>query len=242
MTENDLKLDKWLEEVADKCHEFASNKNFDLDFYVFQSAIHFNPKLMFIGANPGGGKSYSEKNNEEKRNRRTKDDLGQDANTFVKYYNDPKWGRLKPLYDIFKGNSLMEQYFIDSVITNLSYFNSGTYSNLIQKMRFIGKEPLSFCIQKNLELINEIIKPQNIILMGAPARNNFFKYFDNKRIEIILETNSYNNKKGVALIGKSFMFGKPVYIIAHPTAWNGQNNEHNIILKRNKFNEIFSKD
>jgi len=238
MTEFEIKVDNWLSEVADKCHEIASQKDFDLDFYVFQSEVHFNPKFMFIGANPGSGGLYS------KRQRRTKNDLGENTNTFVKYYNTSGWEKLNPLYDMFKGNEQIEQYFKEAVITNISYFNSGTFNVLKDKMKIVGREPLNFCIQKNLELIKTIIKPQNIILMGAPARDNFLKYLD-KPLEIIRETPNDGGKKSVPLIKKSSFTDEskdikiPVYIIEHPSAWNGLNNKENVELKRIEFEKIF---
>jgi hypothetical protein len=240
MKQNELDLDNWLEEVADKCHEIASQKDFDLDFYVFQSEVHYNPKLMFIGANPGGVGLYSQ------RQRRTKSELGENINTFVKYYNSPGWEKLNPLYDMFKGNDQIELYFKEAVITNISYFNSGTFNGLKNKMKIVGKEPLNFCMQKNLELIKTLIYPQNIILMGAPARDNFLKYLC-KPLEIILETKSIGEKNGVPLIKKSFFptdtkdFQIPVYIIEHPSAWNGLNNKENVERKRKKFEEIFAR-
>jgi hypothetical protein len=239
-----LKLDTWLGEVAHKCDEFASNKDFDLDFYVFQSAVNFNPKLMIIGANPGRNISYFMKN---KGKGRTKYQLGENENTFIKYYNEPDWVRLKPLYDMFKGNSQLEEYFKNAVITNLSYFNSGTFKVLKDKMKVVGREPLNFCIQKNIELIKNIVKPQNIILMGAPARDNFSKFLDGNPFETIIETKSSRYNKSVPLIKKSSIaytdnsttIKIPVYIIEHPSAWNGLNSKDNVELKRDMFVKIF---
>ncbi|MGE5458254.1 MAG: hypothetical protein ACM3RX_07855 [Methanococcaceae archaeon] len=233
MNDFENKLDRWLDEVAIKCDKLASNKEFDLDFYVFQSTVTYNPKLMFIGANPGGAMSYSKKNGDKKR---TKSDLGEGENTFIKYYNERGWERLKPLYDMFKDNGQLEEYFRNAVITNLSYFNSGTFSNLKSKMKVVGDEPLTFCLNKNIELIEKIVRPQNIILLGATARNNFAKYMDKGQYETILET----KEKRVALIRKASMtyfddkkndVKIPVYIIEHPSAWNGLNSKENITLK-----------
>jgi hypothetical protein len=232
------KLDKWLDEVATKCNELASNKDFNLDFYVFQSAIkEHNPKLMFIGANPGGNKEFSRK--------RQKNELGEGVNTFIKYYDDPDWSKLRPLYDMFKDNGELETYFKDAVITNLSYFNSGTFGVLKSKMKVVGREPLDFCIQKNLELITKILLPQNIILLGATARDEFSKYLDIKPFIVVEET-----KLGVPLIKQSsFTFIDehkktikiPVFIIEHPSAWNGLNNSENVEIKRNAFIRLFCK-
>ena len=52
------KLNRWLREVADGCHEIVTNPtyNMDMDFYAFQSNVSFQPELMIIGSNPGGNK------------------------------------------------------------------------------------------------------------------------------------------------------------------------------------------
>ncbi len=41
MNDFEIKKEKWLKEVSDTCHEFAIK--IDLDFYVFQTAVHYNP-------------------------------------------------------------------------------------------------------------------------------------------------------------------------------------------------------
>lgn len=239
MNDFDAKMDKWLNEVANRCNELASNKDLNYDFYVFQSSVSFRPKLMIIGANPGGETEYSAK--------RSKNDLGENENTFIKYYNDSGWRRLQPLYDMFRDNGTLEEHFRNAVITNLSYFNSGTFNALKNKMRIVGSEPLTFCLNKNIELITKIIMPQNLILMGAPARNNFMKFLDNKSLETILPN---ENEPGVPLIKKSSItyndengmeIKTPVYFIEHPSAWNGLNNKENIKLKKDKFKEILCK-
>ena len=79
--------------------------------------------------------------------------------------------------------------------------------------------------------------------MGAHARDNFLKYLD-KPLETILTTEE--NK--VPLIKKSFFsytdntnaIHIPVYIIEHPSAWNGLNNEQNVSRKRDAFKKILT--
>lgn len=244
MNEFKQKLEKWLIDVADRCHELASNPDFDfdLDFYVFQSKVSYNPKLMFIGANPGGKESYFQQNKKNNRVRRTEkdlvvniDNLEEGENTFIKYYNDPKWRKLKPLYDTFK-DIRIEQYFKDAVITNLTYFNSSTFSELKKRMKITGNiDFLKICIEKKIELI-DIINPQNIILVGAHARDNFGKYIENPMI--LLKTEC---EKKLELIKKSELKKSkiPVFIIEHPSAPNIVNNKINVELKRAKFAEIF---
>ncbi|MEQ2978821.1 hypothetical protein AAAX96_19560, partial [Butyricimonas faecihominis] len=62
-------LNQWLQEVANGCHEITTNPayNMDIDFYVFQSNVTFQPKLMIIGSNPRGNKEYSTMNHEQGR-------------------------------------------------------------------------------------------------------------------------------------------------------------------------------
>ena len=70
-------LNNWLQEVASGCHQIATNStyNMDLDFYVFQSSVSFQPKLMIIGSNPRGNKEYSTMNHEQGPVGRTANDL-----------------------------------------------------------------------------------------------------------------------------------------------------------------------
>ena len=84
---------EWLESVSNDCHQFALKTN--LDFYVFQTPIFYNPKLLIIGINPGGGKTYSEVLSEKNIDRRTSETLFYGENTL---FEKPKWeieGKLK---------------------------------------------------------------------------------------------------------------------------------------------------
>ncbi|HUH18042.1 hypothetical protein [Albibacterium sp.] len=83
-------IEKWKNDVADTCDNLAKNSSYDLDldFYVFQSSVRFNPPLLIIGANPGGSTSYSLANKTNNRSRRTGLDLGYEENQFL---NNPAW-------------------------------------------------------------------------------------------------------------------------------------------------------
>jgi hypothetical protein len=89
-----IQMQEWLEKVANGCHDITTDKDFDmnLDFYVFQSQLTYNPKLLIIGANPGGGKKYDEMNNSKNRLIRGANDLASNSNQFIEHYDDSSGG------------------------------------------------------------------------------------------------------------------------------------------------------
>lgn len=213
--ENQIEIQKWLDKVALGCHEITTDADFnmDLDFYVFQSQISFAPKLLIIGANPGGGNKYKEKNELEKRTHRGSNDLASCSNQFIEHYNDKGWRNLKPLSDLFTGDVLLP-IFKNAVITNLIYFNSGTF-NAFKKQKGY-KKGLEFCLKMNIQLI-EILKPKTILLMGKPTSEIFSKYLDQP-----LETKLMAGNGKSSLIRGSTYKNIPVYWVQHPSAFGGE--------------------
>ena len=126
-------LNNWLQEVANGCYQIAVNSayNMDMDFYVFQSNVSFQPELMIIGSNPGGNKEYSTMNREQGRERRTANNLGiSDHNQFL--VNDG-WGSMRSLCELFSG-PILRPVFEKAVITNIVYFNTGNFQELRKRM------------------------------------------------------------------------------------------------------------
>ena len=225
-------LNQWLQKVADGCHEIATNPtyNMDMDFYVFQSNVSFQPDLMIIGSNPGGRKSYTSMNQERKRERRTANDLGiSDHNQFL--VNDG-WGSMRSLCELFSG-PILRPVFEKAVITNIVYFNTGSFQELRKRINQGGREALQFCVKKNLELIR-ILCPQHIVLMGNPACDNLMKYFD-KPLKSLQMTPS----GGLNLIRETTLNGIPTYCIHHPSLNYKFNTGENQRLKRATFETIF---
>lgn len=226
-------LNQWLQEVANGCHEITTNPayNMDIDFYVFQSNVTFQPKLMIIGSNPRGNKEYSTMNHEQGRVRRTANDLGiSNCNQFL--VNDG-WESMRSLCELFSG-PILRPVFEKAVITNIVYFNTGSFQGLRKRMNQGGREALQFCVRKNLELIR-ILCPQHIVLMGNPACDNLMKYFD-KPLQSLLTTPS----GGLNLIQETTLNGIPTYCIHHPSLNYKFNTGENQRLKRATFETIFS--
>ena len=228
-----LNLNNWLQEVANGCHQIATNStyNMDMDFYVFQSSVSFQPELMIIGSNPGGEVSYRVMNQKWGRERRTANDLGiSECNQFI--VNDG-WGSMRSLCELFSG-PILRPVFEKAVITNIVYFNTGSCQGLRKRMNQGGREALQFCVRKNLELIR-ILCPQHIVLMGNPVRDNLMKYFD-KPLQSLLTTPS----GGLNLIQETTLNGIPTYCIHHPSLNYKFNTGENQRLKRATFETIFS--
>lgn len=213
--EFETKVENWLSNVADGCHAITTNPVFDmdLDFYPLQSDIYQQPKLLIIGINPGGGMSYSKKNLDEKRERRDASNLKYTTNQFVEHFNEIGWGNLKPLCNLFEGE-ILRPIFEKAVITNLIYFNSGTFAAFKKQKGY--KTGLDFCLKMNSELIS-LIEPETILLMGKPVKDIFSRYLD-MALEPTLKT---PNDKTV-LISRSKYKTIPVFWIQHPSTFGGE--------------------
>lgn len=227
-------LNRWLREVADGCHKIAVNPAYDMDvdFYAFQSKVSYQPELMIIGSNPGGNEKYSEMNRKRGRERRGADDLGVcDCNQFLA--NDG-WGSMRSLCDLFSGG-VLRPVFEEAVVTNVVYFNTGTFRELQQRMNRGGREALRFCVGKTMELIRDIVRPRHVLLMGNPARDHLTTYFD-KPLQPLLVT----PVEGWNLIRETTIDGIPTYCIHHPALNRKFNTGENQELKRKMFETIFS--
>ncbi|MDY3521948.1 hypothetical protein JSO62_10465 [Riemerella anatipestifer] len=189
----------WLEEVCKDCHEFALKSN--LDFYVFQTPIIYNPKLLIIGINPGGGKTYSEILKEKNINKRTPETLYYGENTLT---NKPIWeieanlkgsdvlrDRIKRIFNDENNLNILE----NSMMMNMFYFNTKKGKDI----EGINLEIKQYCIEKTKEFI-EIINPKNILFLTSS--NNNLKECSVKEIKIIgdnVKTGKLGNREVVAI-------------------------------------------
>jgi hypothetical protein len=155
------KKEKWLNEVSDECHEFASR--IDLDFYVFQTPCdRYNPKLLLIGINPGGNKSYKKTLEEKGYSKKPASDLAYKENILVEKTewktgmgSDVMRDRLKR---VFNGDNNLD-ILKDTVMMNMFYFNTSRTKDI-----GIKTEIRKYCIDKTLEFI-DILNPQNILFI-----------------------------------------------------------------------------
>jgi hypothetical protein len=165
------KIDKWLNEVRDKCHEFAMKIN--LDFYVFQTSCYeYNPKLLLIGANPGGDNQYRDVLENNRWDKRPVKSIYYWENTIAE---KPQWeieGKLdgsnvmrSKLDKVFSEDNNLN-ILKDTMMMNIFYFNLKN-SDDIKK---IDVKIRQYCIDKTLEFI-EIINPQNILFFTTAWRN-----------------------------------------------------------------------
>lgn len=201
MNEFELKRDKWLQEVAEQCHEFALKT--DLDFYVFQTPIFNNPDLLIIGINPGGTGKYSDYLMSNKVEKRKPESLYYSDNTLY----------VKPDWEVDKGNDTMRSVFKrvfnkenkldileNTMMLNMFYFNTQKEID-IDKIN-IKAEIKKYCIEKTKEFIN-ISNPKNILFLTSS--NDNLKDCSVTKIEVA----GSNIKKG--LLGERTIYAIPHY-------------------------------
>jgi len=163
-----LKRNQWLEDVSNQCHEYALKC--DLDFYVFQTPVDlYNPDLLIIGINPGGGKPYSELLIQKGYSKRSATDLAYDVNTLT---TKPQWeieGKLKgndvmrsSFSRVFTKENSLEKVLQNTVMMNMFYFNTPKEKDLSA----IPQEMQDYCLRKTIEFI-EILNPKNILFLTS---------------------------------------------------------------------------
>lgn len=208
------KREKWLKEVAEQCHLFATDKKYgiDKDFYVFQNSSDiYNPEILLIGINPGGNCSYKEilekKSNENgiRIERRTWEMLDSDP---VNLYQKPTWEKdkgadyMRSRLSMIFYNEELKKKLKKTVMINMLFMNTSdsgaayTIQNEIQK----------YCRRKVFEFI-EISNPKIIL----------FFTLDKKKL-------SSHGIKGIVQIEKdrnvfeANLNHKKVYLIPHYNA------------------------
>jgi len=162
----DENLNQLLSEVSDTCHEFALEIN--RDFYVFQTPIIYNPDLLIIGINPGGGKSYKEILSEKRYEKRPANDLGYNDNTLT---TKPAWeieaklrgsdilrDRLSRVFNPENNLNILEQ----SVMMNMIYFNSQKAHEIFS----LPSEIIGYCLNTTQKFV-EVINPKNILFLTS---------------------------------------------------------------------------
>lgn len=216
------KRDKWLEEVSNQCHEFALICN--LDFYVFQTPCNiYNPVLLIIGINPGGGKTYTDMLKCKGYDKRSSTDLGSDVNTLT----------TKPLWEKEKGNDKMRSNFSkvftaenklnttleNAVMMNMLYFNTPHDMDI----KGIDSKIIDYCLSKTLEFI-EILNPQDILFLTS--KNSNLKRCGVKDI-VVIENN----------VKKGQLNNRIVYSIPH-YGYYGAYSDKKSILMGNTLSEL----
>lgn len=231
MNDFELKREKWLKEVAEGCHELATEFPDGPDFYVFQSRSDlYSPELLIIGANSGGAGKYRDSEPFKNKGCRDLNDLGYNSNQYIDEEFNKNWHINKPVLKMFPEGRL-RNVLSESVIMNAIYFNTGDVKAL--KSLENGKEMFKFCIDKTREFIYEILKPKNVLLLGMDAPK-WMKINFNKEEDTILET-----PDNLFLIQSKYINEINHFLVHHPSMNQKFNSGLNLDLKMNYFKEYF---
>lgn len=225
--EFEIKKEKWLQEVADGCHEIAiKNENYP-DFYVFQSQIFENPDLLIIGANPAGNETYKDMLQRKQIERRTKDDLINSSDgKNNEYISNPDWAISKPILEMFSGKRTRE-VLENAVIMNTVYFNTNQIAGLVKK------EMVDFCSKMTKEFIYEICKPKRILFIGKDAPKWLKIEFDTIALSPI-------ENKDWFLIKEKKINDIPHFQIHHTSMYRSKFNKgENLQRKKEFFEKVF---
>lgn len=223
------KKEKWLEEVADGCHNMAMKDDNYPDFYVFQSLIFEKPDLLILGANPAGDKTYRQalcdKSNENGVNlsRRTKDDLINGEN---QYLANPKWPIAIPVLAMFD-----EKILKKSVVMNSVYFNTPDIFGF-SKFKNDKQEMIGFCISKTKEFIYEICKPKTVLFIGMNSPKWMGINFNHKEDSVLRSEDGF-------LIQEKNVEGIRHFLIHHTSRNHKFNTKTNLFLKKEFFRSLF---
>ncbi len=170
--EFEKKREKWLKEVSEQCHIFA--KETDIDYYVFQTPSNiYRPKLLIIGINPGGGKSYSEMLKCNRWDERPYTSLEQGVNILVEkpYWEKECGGKgtdiiRERLGRVFNKGTGLEGILAQSVFMNMFYFNTDKEADIDKILPGNIREIKNYCKEKTLEWI-ELSNPQNVLFLTS---------------------------------------------------------------------------
>lgn len=171
-------LETWAEETINLITPYAEKLN--LDFYPLQSPadLNCNPKVLFLGLNPGGGATYeSQKMSpdwEFVNGKMTVQRLLKGNPFFNKASG---WPLIKGLRRI---NLFQEVLQSDSyLLANYYYLSTSDFKQVQSDPDH--KEALRKCKEQTLKLIN-ILKPELIIVLGTSSGIDQLPFNNNKTL------------------------------------------------------------
>ena len=174
-------------------HNAAGN----LLYYVFQTPYRFQPELLIVGINPGGGYEgipfLARETNWYTDGKKNAEHSHSFNETLCAVFG---YGKNDKLFDLLE----------NAVGTNMIFFNTGSVNKL--KNNSFHKEMETKCVKIVRNLSDNFIQPKRILCLGVPP---FYGMKNSKDVECPI--------KGIA-IKKSYRGNTPVYYIPNPSKRN----------------------
>ena len=169
----------YLENIKELLDQNEEAKKLYNGFYIWDSKLIYNPKIMFIGINPGDG---------DENNDGSIKTLPEEEMSFLQYLdgNNPTYTLARETVEVFSHLGFNEKEIRElldnnSVKTNLYYIITSNMSKIDECMNLIGKKD-EFG-KKSYAFTSELIKiinPKFIICEGKKVFDGVKEFYDNK--------------------------------------------------------------
>lgn len=197
----------WIDDLYASTDAFWQSRAADMEsgYAIFYSPVHYSPKIMIIGYNPGGDKSSFDRESASKT---------RETHDYFDHIDTPKedYPLARKMRQIFESVGMLDD-LKESVKLNLYFFRSKRAVDLKDR-----KEISEFCRPRVEEIICRL-QPEIIVTEGFGTFREL--------IGLIRREETNESKSAVKPLVRYANDGKPKVIgLKHPTGYLGMSTEN----------------